>query len=46
MQLKLDKQTKFHIDNIKKEIERLLTFVENKLQKVTSIEQDFGFLQS
>ena len=45
-QLELDEQTEFHIDNMKKEIERLHTLVEIELQKVASMEQDIVFLRS
>ena len=45
-QLDLDKQTEFHINNMKKENERLHTLVEIKLQKVASMEQDIVFLRS
>ena len=45
VQLELDKQTKFHIDNMKKEIERLHTLVEIELQKIVNMEQDIGFLR-
>ncbi len=37
-QLKLDKQTEFHVDNMEKEIERIHMIVEIKLEKVVSME--------
>lgn len=45
-QLELDKQTEFHVDNMKKEIKCLHMLVEIELQKIASMEQDIVFLQS
>ncbi|MCJ1349321.1 hypothetical protein MMC31_007557 [Peltigera leucophlebia] len=46
VQLELDKQTEFHVDNMEKEIECLHTLVEIELQKVASMEQNIVFLRS
>lgn len=43
-QLKLNKQTKFYIDNIKKEIKYLYMLVKIEWQKFAGIEQDIVFL--
>ena len=43
-QLELDKQIKFHIDNMEKKIKHLHTLLEIELQKVASMEQDIVFL--
>lgn len=44
-QLELDKQTKFHINNIEKKISCLYTLIKMKLQKVATMKQDIVFLQ-
>ncbi len=46
MQLELDKQTEFHVDNIKKKIEHLHMLIKIELQKIVNIEQDIVFLRS
>ena len=46
MQLELDKQTEFHINNMEKEIKCFHMFMEIELQKVANMEQDIVFLRS
>ena len=38
LQLELDEQTKFHIDNMEKEIKCLYTLIKIELQKIASME--------
>lgn len=46
MQLKLDEQTEFYIDNMEKEISRLHMLMEMELQKIAIMKQDIVFLRS
>lgn len=46
MQLELDKQTRFYINNIEKEIECLHMLIEIELQTVVSMKQNIVFLRS